>query len=108
MRNREHLHSLGKTDHVTLDCTCLSCGKRLDRASMINGDDRPSPGDITICGFGCGHIMAFADDLSLRELTDDEIIAVAGDPRIVQMQDILGTIRKKRGAKRGGDKDEGR
>jgi hypothetical protein len=96
LRPTDRLRSLGKTDHVMPDSACLSCGKRLDRATMSNGDHRPSPGNITICAFGCGHIMAFADDLSLRELTDNEIIDVAGDPRLVQLQKICGRIRKKR------------
>jgi len=68
----------------------------MDRASMLNGDDQPSPGDVTLC-IGCGHIMAFADDLSFRELTDQEIVAVAGDQRIVQAQALLASFKKSRG-----------
>ena len=42
------------------------------------GDHKPSPGDITIC-MDCRHLCAFAEDMSLGELTDDEVVAVAGD-----------------------------
>jgi hypothetical protein len=93
MTNKEQLRSLGETSHTMPSCVCLACGKILNAASMVNGNDRPSPGSITICAFGCGHIMAFADDLSMRELTDKEIIGIAGDPRIVQLQNILGKVR---------------
>lgn len=52
---------------------------------MVNGDERPTPGDITVCIY-CGHIMAFADDLSFRELTGEEIHDIAGDERILDIQ----------------------
>jgi len=45
----------------------------------------PRPGNITIC-FYCGHIMAFAKDMSLRSLTDAEIHDVAGNPLIIEIQ----------------------
>lgn len=69
---------------------CTACGKSLDSASrMADGkiDDElmPSPGDITIC-LQCGHIMAFAEELKLRDLTDEEAISVAGDPDVLSIQ----------------------
>jgi hypothetical protein len=45
----------------------------------------PRLGDITVC-FYCGHIMGFTDDLQLRELTDEEIHKVAGDPIVIKIQ----------------------
>lgn len=64
---------------------CLACKHRLDAAQDVYGDQLPSSGDITICLY-CGHVMAFADDLSLRELTDEEVREIAGDPRIIAAQ----------------------
>jgi len=48
-------------------------------------DDKPASGDVTVCLY-CGHIMAFAEDLSLRELTNEEAREVAGDKRILAIQ----------------------
>lgn len=62
---------------------CLNCGKELDAASQVRDEDRPKSGDVTVC-IGCGHLMAYGDDMVLRELTDDEIIEVAGDPGILE------------------------
>lgn len=66
---------------------CLSCGAPCDAATQFDkpGAVKPKPGDVTICLY-CGHIMAFADDLGLRELTGAEMQDVAGDPRILRLQ----------------------
>jgi hypothetical protein len=68
---------------------CLNCNTMLDAASDLLGDARPNIGDLTIC-IKCGHLMAFTDDLMLRELTDQEIKDYAGDPRIVKLQNARG------------------
>lgn len=75
---------LGQEHHIHSN-KCLSCGKKLDMATCIDSDSRPSEGDITIC-IQCGHIMAFSFDLSFRELTDDEMGVIAGDKRILAIQ----------------------
>lgn len=64
---------------------CLSCGGHLDAATEVFGASVPSPGDITIC-LSCGHIMAFADDLGVRELTGEEAHWVAGNKKILALQ----------------------
>lgn len=64
---------------------CLSCGIENDVATSVDGDCSPEPGDVTVC-FYCGHIMAYDDDLKLRELTREEQIAMAGDQRILAVQ----------------------
>jgi hypothetical protein len=61
---------------------CLGCGKIND---MSTGPQRPDPGDITVC-FSCGHIMVFAEDLSVRNPNDAEMMIIAGDKRILQIQ----------------------
>ena len=65
--------------------TCLSCGVINDAATGVDDSDKPYPGAITVC-LTCGHIMAYADDLGLRELTVQEQIDVAGDKRILAIQ----------------------
>jgi hypothetical protein len=64
---------------------CTACGKLCDGATGVGCDGGPGPGDWTIC-FYCGHLMAFADDLTLRNLSDAEMVEVAGDPRIIAVQ----------------------
>jgi hypothetical protein len=59
----------------------------VDAATSVSGEHGPHPGNITIC-FACGHIMAFANDLTLRELTDEEMHAVAGNPEIIAVQKL--------------------
>jgi hypothetical protein len=71
--------------HRTKTSHCLNCLEPLDAATGILHDHAPTPGAITIC-FRCGHIMAFDDDLSFRQLTDQEMHDVAGDPRILAVQ----------------------
>jgi hypothetical protein len=69
---------------------CLNCKKALDSATGIGTDASPSP-DITVC-LRCGHIMAFNKQLRFRKLTDEDIIAVAGDPRIIEFQKARGKV----------------
>jgi hypothetical protein len=78
------------------ESACLNCGKGLD-ASSVHSIEQPSrgpgDGDITICIY-CRHVMAYRADLSLRPLTDAEIVDVAGDPRLVSMIDLVGAYQK--------------
>jgi len=73
---------------MTIDISasaCLACHRLLDAATSIEDNDRPKPGDVTVC-WDCGHIMFFADDLSLRNPTDQEMYYIAGDKRILAVQ----------------------
>lgn len=81
---------------------CTNCGKVMDSARVVDKDDvAPTPGDVTIC-FYCHHLMAFADDMTLRDLTDAEIVEVAGDPRLVKAVALLSAFKahEKRKGKR--------
>lgn len=64
---------------------CLNCDAPLDGATGVGADAQPNPGDATVCIY-CGHIMAYDSQLNLRELTEDEIDAIAGDDRILLIQ----------------------
>ena len=66
---------------------CLGCGKVLDAAAFVKHAQTPEPGDISVC-FYCGHIAAFANDLTFRELTDTEMHAVAGDADVLRVQSV--------------------
>lgn len=64
---------------------CRGCGKLLNGAAEAFGRARPHPGNISVCIY-CGHLMAFADDMTLRDLTDEEMHEIAGDPMIIAVQ----------------------
>lgn len=72
---------------------CLACGKNLDSAISTTGKHKPRPDDVTVC-LDCHHIMAFAWDMSLRELTDEEITDIAGDPRLLRAMHALGEFKQ--------------
>jgi hypothetical protein len=74
-------HFLGRRTRV-LPSRCLNCDKLLDATTGVDHRQAPRPGNYTIC-ISCGHLMAFADDLSLRNLTDAEMIDIAGDPAVL-------------------------
>lgn len=70
----------------TKPSSCLSCGYKIDAATSVGSTTRkPKPGDFNVC-ISCGHIAAFADDLSLRELTDAEMVEVAGNKAVLAIQ----------------------
>jgi hypothetical protein len=83
----------GLRDTSVPPCRCLDCGKLHDAALSSEGDLSPTPGDMTIC-IECHHLMAFADDLTLRELTDAEVISVAGDKSLTHAMAALAAFKK--------------
>jgi hypothetical protein len=79
---------------------CLNCGYDCDRASGIvdqqaPDQQRPEPGDFSLC-INCGHLSAYADDLTLRPLTDAEILLAAGDPHIVAASTALAAVKERK------------
>jgi hypothetical protein len=72
---------------------CLNCGKEMDAATSTEGDYAPQPGSIGIC-FHCRHLMAYADDLTLRELTGEEVVEIAGNPVLLRAMKIIGGFHK--------------
>lgn len=64
---------------------CLDCECPFDAASNAYGKSQPKTNDITMC-IECGHLMAFNEDLTVRALTDAEIVSIAGDKRIIDAQ----------------------
>ena len=75
---------IGEPRHVPKS-KCTKCGTEQDAASCYGADKAPVKDDITIC-LDCGNVMAFKKDLTLRALTDDELIRIAGDVRIADLQ----------------------
>lgn len=71
--------------HRVPETLCLECGKPLDAATDVYGDDRPSPGDISLCVY-CGNLSAYGDDLKLRPLSEDERIDVEDDVYLMRLR----------------------
>lgn len=86
---------------------CTSCGAIHDAANVVNmhgeiprtrrfsvGDNvMPKPGDFSVC-IKCGHVMGWADDGTLRDLTVVEVYKIAGDPRLIAIQRARSKVRK--------------
>jgi len=63
---------------------CLSCNEKLETALVITVDGRdirikPKTGDVVICS--CDHRMIFDAKMQLRDLTHEQNLALAADPR---------------------------
>lgn len=55
--------------------TCPKCGKKLDGATSGDNPDEeimPQKYDLSICLY-CVAVLQYEEDLSLRELSDDEL-----------------------------------
>lgn len=62
--------------------TTCRCGKPLNAATEAGPDETPpNPGDLSMC-FYCGYLHTFADDLTLRELTEAELDEFMRDPEL--------------------------
>jgi hypothetical protein len=66
---------------------CTNCRCMVTAATDAFDDNAPSPGDATVC-LMCGHLMIFTKALQLRDPTDAEQIELAGDPRIVAINNV--------------------
>jgi len=76
---------------------CLDCGQAIDAGTPMPDtpdSSAPRPGDLAIC-LNCAHIMAYADNLTVRSLTDTEMVEVAGDPDIVRAVNAIGALNKR-------------
>jgi hypothetical protein len=74
---------------------CISCGKPNDSFTAVSDrySKRPKSGDISICLY-CGHVAIYSDDLTLRELTSDEIREIAGHPLLLRAQKVSAKYRE--------------
>jgi hypothetical protein len=88
----ERDHHLGKTTRTGKQTSCPSCGAPIDSGTGVGHNRKPRAGAICVC-FKCGHLMAYAWDLTFRELTDEEMHAVAGHPTILKLQEALAWVK---------------
>lgn len=75
-------------------CQCLHCNHPLTAVGMVErGDPAPSAGDFTVCLY-CGHLMVFLADLTVRGPSDSEMLEIAGDRELLQVQAFREAFRK--------------
>ena len=79
----------------TPDDRCPNCGEELGAMTGI-GNDRPSPGSVAICVL-CSAINIVGDDMKIRAATEDELAAMAGNPKLKLMLAAAARMRKRRG-----------
>lgn len=84
-----------RISHPHEPLACLNCGKLLDRAMGVGTGTKPEPGSVTMC-LGCGHVQAYNEEMKFRELTDEEIVEVAGDKRLLAAQWARGEYLKEK------------
>lgn len=92
IKDLEVLHdfAFNLNTHNTPLLRCLNCGAPNDRAST-HMDDPVEPGSIGICLY-CRHFMVVDDNMQFRELNDEEIIELAGNPDILRLMGMLETF----------------
>lgn len=75
---------------------CLNCGRKISAAAPtpdFPDDSAPSPGDIAIC-LDCAHVHVYADDLTLRAPTDDEMTEIAGNRDMIRAIEAIGRFNR--------------
>src|SRR5215471_4480147 len=95
-------NALVPTDRVP-PTTCVECGEVSDCASLPedrNGHHRPKAGNVSM-GFSCGHLAIYNEDLSLREPTIDEMLAMGRDPKIRLLQTLRAKVMRENKESRG-------
>ena len=78
---------------------CPNCGTLLDACNVIGDNVKgqtvsPQPDDSFSVCIKCGHLLGFNADLSVRELRPDEMLAIAGDKRMLAIQRARGLAAK--------------
>jgi hypothetical protein len=79
---------------------CPRCGYKLDATTSTSGDQKPEPGDLSLC-FECGQISVFTENDGMRVPTKDEELELSVDPRVIRAQIFM------RGIKRPNPKNKG-
>jgi hypothetical protein len=71
---------------------CPRCGMSCDMVAAIGHEDRPSPGDGTLCA-GCGSALQFTDDMGLVLMSPEQLaLEIRKEPRIAI---VMATLRRR-------------
>lgn len=81
---------------------CPYCGKKNDRAAPVGDESArgavPKAGSVSIC-IGCAEVSVWENDfigLRLRKPSVEEREVLDGDPRIVEVQRAMRTVKARR------------
>lgn len=75
---------------------CLDCGKKVDSASVVDGEaPQPEPGDAMVC-FGCGAPAIVAVDGSFRRPTPEELEELEEDEEFAKTRAFVRFAREMR------------
>lgn len=78
-----------------LHCMCPHCGYAVCCITSVHGNQKPTPGDISLC-FYCGAVNVFAADLSIRSASPLELSEFMSDEETCgQIQRAQALIRKR-------------
>jgi hypothetical protein len=75
-----------------------ACGTRLDAVTNITSDERPEPGDPTICAY-CSRLLVFDEQLIRRPASKDDLRRLAGRPELPLLHDAARRFQELRAAK---------
>lgn len=67
--------------------TCTNCGQVMD-GSTSYVDKQIEPGNIGICLY-CRHFMIVDDNMQFRNLNDEEIVEIAGQPELLKLMGLM-------------------
>lgn len=73
---------------------CSRCGYLVEATTGVNNQERPNPGDISIC-MGCGHLTLFAENNARREPTSDEALTMSLLPEVITAQLMVANLKHK-------------
>jgi hypothetical protein len=76
---------------------CPSCGKKLDGASKLGGNnERPKPGNVSICS-DCCNISIFDENMDLRLPTPEERVEIENLPTVIFVRQMIRETNEKFG-----------
>lgn len=84
------------SDHDVPECQCPVCECSIDGAGNFFDDHGPQPGTFAVCS-ECRNLNVFAEDLTLRAPTDEELVAIAGAVEFRAMTKALARVQRKSG-----------
>lgn len=73
---------------------CPQCDRILDSETSFNTEEKPSPGDNTVCLY-CLSVLRFDEHLKLKLLSVDELFALP-DKEKAQLNEVLKIILKQK------------
>jgi hypothetical protein len=57
---------------LTAEQKCPGCGASLNYNETVTGQERPKPGDASVCA-ACGELLRFTDDLTVAPISPAEL-----------------------------------